>query len=97
MPDGLKGFYPLCFCHNKPFNPVIDSCYSVSPQILQVLCLLPLKLGERRIRPLWGSQVRAQDHPYLSSVLDVICLIQRRDENEEERELEICFDCFIVF
>lgn len=36
---------------------VIDSCHSLSPQILQVL--LPLKPGERFIRPLWGSQVRA--------------------------------------
>ncbi len=51
----------MCIFVGGSFNPVIDSCHSVSPQILQVLYLLPLKLEERRIRPLWGSQVRAQD------------------------------------
>lgn len=46
------------------FNPVIDSCHFLSPQILQVL--LPLKPGERFIQPLWGSQVRAS---YISIIL----------------------------
>lgn len=44
-------------------------------QILQTLCLLPLKLGERYIQPLWGFQVRTYMfmfiHPSISLSLSL--------------------------
>uniref|UniRef100_A0A0E9RVM7 Uncharacterized protein n=1 Tax=Anguilla anguilla TaxID=7936 RepID=A0A0E9RVM7_ANGAN len=40
---------------------------SFSPQILQTLCLLPLKLGELTARPLWGSQVSCAPYAHCCS------------------------------